>query len=305
MQTVNHDAKLARVNLCHSPAAITEKKKEGKEEKVLEGELQKLQQLNLMILDEVDRICQKHEIPYSIVFGTMLGAIRHKGIIPWDDDIDIGLTRENFEKLLAVCEKELDPSQYYLQTEEKDEKYVSYFAKVQLVGTTVIQEDSYNVEMKKGIFIDIFPYDHLCENKILRKIRYRKYWIWRALLRIRCGYGKEEKKTSGLYRIGKFFSGFFSISFMKKMKKKETIKYNRNKTRFVGVISTPSKHIDKRAIPLEWFEDLVDYPFEGRTYTGFANYDEYLKKIYGDYMTLPPMEERNHHRRMKVDFGAY
>ena len=272
--------------------------------KGIDNELKKLQKLNLTILDEVSRICRKHNIPYSIVYGTMLGAIRHKGVIPWDDDIDIGMTRVNYEKFISICEKELEKSKFYLQTEDTDENYVSYFAKVQLVGTRVIQEDSHNVDMNKGIFIDIFPFDNICENKILQKLRYRRYWFWRALLRIRCGYGKEKNETSRLYKVSKLMSGLLRISFMKKMKHKETIRYNNKKTRLVCTMGTSSK-IDKKTIPANWFENLQSYPFEDKVYTGFVNYDEYLRKIYGDYMVLPPVENRNHHGRIEVDFGEY
>ena len=102
--------------------------------------LQKMHRLHLVLADEVKRICEKHSIEYFMLAGTLLGAIRHKGFIPWDDDMDFGMTRNNFEKFLLVAEKELDAKKFYLQTDRKDRFYTFNFAKLRLNGTKVIEE---------------------------------------------------------------------------------------------------------------------------------------------------------------------
>ena len=122
-----------------------------------EAEKKKLQQLILLIAKEIARICDKYNIDYYLDGGSMLGAVRHKGFIPWDDDFDIAMKRSDFERFLQVCEKELDKNKYFLQTEWSEKNYCFSFAKVQLIGTHFIEEFSKDADVKHGIFADIFP----------------------------------------------------------------------------------------------------------------------------------------------------
>ena len=124
----------------------------------------KLQTAILMIAKEIVRLCDENNIPYFINGGTQLGAIRHKGFIPWDDDFDIGMRRADYEKFLKVCEEQLDHNKYFLQTEDTEKNYAFYFAKIQLKGTSIIEDFSKNVQIEHGIFVDIFPYDNIPDN---------------------------------------------------------------------------------------------------------------------------------------------
>ena len=114
-------------------------------------ETQKLQKLILYIADEIIRICEKNDIPYNITAGTLLGAVRHKGFIPWDDDFDIAMSREDYERFLKACKKDLDTSVFFLQTADTDRKFAYSMAKVQLLGTEIIEEFSIGVDIHHGI----------------------------------------------------------------------------------------------------------------------------------------------------------
>ena len=124
----------------------------------------KLQTAILMIAKEIVRLCDENNIPYFINGGTQLGAVRHKGFIPWDDDFDIGMRRADYEKFLKVCEEQLDHNKYFLQTEDTEKNYDFYFAKIQLKVTSIIEDFSKNVQIEHGIFVDIFPYDNIPDN---------------------------------------------------------------------------------------------------------------------------------------------
>ena len=123
-----------------------------------ETNLRKLQIADLYILLEVKRICNLYNIPYFLIGGTLLGAVRHKGFIPWDDDIDIGMLREDYQKFISICSHELKPT-FILQTKENDANYPNPWSKIRLLGTTRLEE-GYNYESSSsniyGIDIDIF-----------------------------------------------------------------------------------------------------------------------------------------------------
>ncbi len=121
--------------------------------------IKEVQAIELEILLEVDRICREYEIPYFLDSGTLLGAVRHKGFIPWDDDIDIGMLRSDYERFLSIANRELG-SEYFLQTYRTDGAPIM-FAKVRKKGTTFVEFRLRNIPMEHGLFIDVFPYDFL------------------------------------------------------------------------------------------------------------------------------------------------
>ena len=122
------------------------------------------------ILGETIRVCQKHDIPYFVIGGTAIGALYDQGILPWDDDIDIGMTRENYNKFLKVAPGELGPS-YFLSWIETDPHTPYYYAKVKKNNTLFVEEMFKNVPMHPGIFVDIFPFDRIPDNKLLRQMQ--------------------------------------------------------------------------------------------------------------------------------------
>ena len=235
-------------------------------------EKNKLQVAILMIAKDISALCDKYEIPYFIMGGTQLGAVRHKGFIPWDDDFDIGMRRCDYNEFIQKCQKELDQKKYYIQTEDSEENYAFSFAKIQLKNTVVIEEFSENVSIHHGIFVDVFPYDNLPDGKIGRKFFLLENYVLKNLLWIKCGYGTKSHKSKVLYKILRKLTSLISIDTLKKMRKKVLFKYNNIETKQKVTSDYPNEQLIS-----QWFEDLIPYRFEDTEFLGLANYYAYLK----------------------------
>lgn len=149
--------------------------------------MNKLQKEQLEIVMEVDRICKKHKINYLMDAGTMLGAVRHKGFIPWDDDLDICMLRKDYDKFSEIVDKELD-GKYFYQTNKTDKNFGFFFAKIRKNNTLYLEEMAINNKSHSGIFIDIFPIDNNSDNKKIANILFKINLIFRMLLLIKCKY---------------------------------------------------------------------------------------------------------------------
>lgn len=130
----------------------------------------KLQLKILDIVKDIDKLCKENNIDYYIIYGSALGAVRHKGFIPWDDDFDIGMTYDNYVKFLKLCEEKLDQENYYLQTYEKEENYYLSFAKIRDITTTLIEEGNKNIDIIRSVYVDVFPLVGVPNNKFKENI---------------------------------------------------------------------------------------------------------------------------------------
>lgn len=155
-----------------------------------DDELRRLHGVLYEILGEVDRICCKHNIPYFAIGGTAIGLLYDHAILPWDDDVDIGMTRENYERFLQIAEKELG-EKYFLSWYGTEKHTPYYFAKVMKRGTVFVEQICKDIPMRSGIFVDIFPFDRIPDNSALVTVQRRmaeflfccligkEVWIWR------------------------------------------------------------------------------------------------------------------------------
>ncbi|WP_294653046.1 phosphorylcholine transferase LicD [uncultured Ruminococcus sp.] len=262
-------------------------------------EKQKLQNLILNIAVDIKKLCDEHGIEYFLNGGTLLGSIRHNGFIPWDDDFDIGMDRKNFNKFVSVCKQALDKEKYSLVTYE-DQNYCFLFAKVHLNGTKIIENFSKDVDVHHGIFVDIFPYDNIPDSTLARKIFLLKNKVLKNLIWVKCGYGNQAQKKKISYKLIKLFARPFRITYLKSKRNILTNKYNKLPCKNCFLSDYPSE-----IIPTKWLEQYSNYCFETVSFKSLSNYDEFLKHVYGDYMELPPENERICHTNCNVDYGEY
>ena len=267
-------------------------------------ELQKLHDLELEIAAEIKRICEKHRIRYFMIAGTLLGAVRHKGFIPWDEDMDFGMLRADFDRFIETCENELDQEKFFLQTEETDPGYTYAFAKIRLNGTRIIEGLSRDAAAHQGIFVDIFPFDNVPDNRLLRKLHERERYVWKNMLAVKLGYHNGQKRAKSLQKLLGRTAAVLPAGFIRKQKERAFTRYNGRKTQMV-VTAEGSYRYYREMIPYRYTQKLCRMPFADTEFFTFAAYDAYLKDMYGDYMQMPSEEQRNKHAVLEVDFGQY
>ena len=267
-------------------------------------EIQKLHDLELEIAAEIKRICEKNRIRYFMIAGTLLGAVRHKGFIPWDEDMDFGMLRADFDRFVAACADELDPEKFFLQTDGTDPGYTYAFAKIRLNGTRIVEGLSRDAAAHQGIFVDIFPFDNVPDNRLLRTLHERERYVWKNLLAVKLGYHNGQKRAKSLQKLLGAAAAVLPAGFIRKQKVKAFTRYNGHLTKMV-VTAEGSYRYYREMIPYRYTQKLCRMPFADTEFFTFASYDAYLKEMYGDYMKLPPEEQRNKHAVMEVDFGQY
>ena len=269
------------------------------------NELRKCQILQLNIANEVIKICEKNNISYIFIAGSMLGTIRHKGFIPWDDDLDIGMMRSEYKKFLKIAKNEL-PSNLFLQTWDTDTNFGLPITKIRLNGTKYIEKNSRNVEIHSGIYIDIFPFDNVPENEILMRAQRLGVTFFKHLLLNKCNYeyiDRSNKRKWFIGRIFKILSKFVSFSYIHKRFYSIMTKYNNNITKCVVAFGGAS-NLKKETLNRSWVIETEIRDFEGLKVNISREWDAYLKHFYGDYMTPPPENDRYiGHSITEIDFG--
>ncbi len=270
-------------------------------------DLRKAQLLQLKIAMEIKKICDDHSISYFFIAGTLLGAVRHRGFIPWDDDLDIGMLRPDYERFLKVCKKNLG-KQFFLQNWDTDRHYGLPFSKIRLNGTHYVERNAAKVQAHDGIYVDIFPFDNVPDDKKLQVKQNRITYLLKRLILIKNGYQSWEKKEISkklIYRIAKIFSLPFSIKSLQNMLTKEMLRYNECET--IKIVTFGGAYgYTKESIERKWVSQLTVLDFENSLFSVPGDYKEYLSYFYGDYMQLPPEDKRgNRHNIQKIDFGEY
>lgn len=270
--------------------------------------LPKLHSCEMIIAKEIKRICEENGIKYFIIAGTLLGAVRHKGFIPWDDDMDIGMLREDYERFLQIAKKDLS-GQFFLQTTETDSAYGLNFAKIMLKNTVVSEGTAAN-SAANGIFIDVFPFDAVPESEKEEAKHKKRTYFLRRLLLAKQNYnvcGKKEYVKRLVYMGLKIISAFYSREKLCKKLDCECERYNATSKTPERIVNIGGAYgYNKETILRRWVDSTVELPFEDFTIAAPVGYIEYLEYFYGDYMTPPPEDKRyNRHSVTKVDFGPY
>lgn len=268
--------------------------------------LPKLHSCQLIIAREIKRICEKHNIKYFIIAGTLLGAVRHGGFIPWDDDMDIGMLREDYEKFLKVAKTNLG-ADFFLQTPETDKNYGLPFAKILLNGTVLVEATA-GSNAKKGIFIDIFPFDVAPQNEADRENHNKQTYFYKRLLLAKLNYNvcaKNDYVKRAVYFALKILSAFYSHDKLVAKLEGEITRYNNQQSEDIVNIGGAYGY-KKETIKADWVRDTVEITFEDMTISAPVDYIKYLETFYGDYMTPPPEDKRyNRHSVTELDFGKY
>lgn len=268
--------------------------------------LRRVQLVQLEIAKEIKRICDENGINCFLTDGSLLGAIRHKGFIPWDDDLDMGMSRADYEKFLRIAPGKLSPK-YTLVDWNIEKGFPHPMAKV-LKNGTVLLEESRNDDGHKGIWVDVFAFDNYPDRPEDAARHGRKLTIYKAIIRAKCKYAtwRSHNKTD----IKKYIKNipFRVIAlFCKKESvvskfEKEAVRFNNTKTKYCFE-NGPLKYGTIK-VPSEYIESFIETEFEDTTFKVPLRYDEYLRCEYGDYMKLPPESQRkNVHSIVKVDFG--
>lgn len=265
-------------------------------------ELKRIQQIELELLAEVDRICEKYSIKYTLGYGTLLGAVRHQGFIPWDDDIDICMLRGDFEKFKLLCEKELS-KKYFYQCHETDSEYFYLFDKIR-VNDTVFKETfigKHNIH--HGLFIDIFPIDNVPENIHLFKKQYYLFKFYKIGLMVKyvdLNARKGKKFIQALLLRLLYLP--FSLEYLYKHAKCIETKYSNTDCKYIyNYVST---HGMSDVFPKWFYTDLYKVNFEGYMFNIPKAYDLVLRVWYGKYMKLPPKEKQvTIHDLLEINIG--
>ena len=229
---------------------------------------------------ELDRFCKEHNLKYFLAYGTLLGAVRHKGFIPWDNDVDVYMLRDDYNKLIKLYKD----NSYRLMCVERCKRNEYTYAHAKMIDSRTLLIENFQPDKKLGVFIDVFPLDYLRNEDKDYNLVLKRY--------NRINYLDTAKGIKG---------NILKIIGRKQLARVTRImnNYDTNRCDYVGsccVASDLPVLFNKR-----WFEKTVEVSFENNTFPAPIAYKEVLERIYGDYMKLPPIEER----KPQHDFDAY
>jgi lipopolysaccharide cholinephosphotransferase len=254
--------------------------------------MQQLQHALLLMLEDIDDICNRYNIKYSLASGTAIGAVRHHGFIPWDDDLDILMIREEYEKFLAVPENVFKDKGYTIQKEFSNDWPMTY-SKVRKDGTTYIENYEAKIQnAHQGIFIDVFPIDNLSDSEFTARFQ----WIVFKLLAAKELRKRGYKTNSLVKKATMLFATFLPEKPMVSFVQAKKLSNSKRVHCFLGA----AIHRERNIFLREDFSNYVEITFEGRKFPIMEGFDEYLTASYGDYMKLPPESQRSEHIHAQI-----
>lgn len=229
----------------------------------------------LDIMIEIDRICQKHHIRYLLDGGTMLGAVRHKGFIPWDDDADVMMPRDDYERFLRIAADEMR-APYVFQCIENTKEYPYNFGKVFDTSTKYVERFTAPLAISHGVYVDVFPMDYVDEKDYLKHAKMIAHYTMLRYYKLGIAHGPKSI-------VGKLLP----LSLINRGAQRH-MKYHPQKSPLVCKMCHHGKN--KPPIPVELFDKTTALPYEHTALRVPEAYDAFLRGRYGDYMRLPPEE---------------
>ena len=261
-----------------------------------DNKIKELQKIEFDMLECFIEICEKENLTYFVLGGTTLGSVRHKGFIPWDDDVDVGMPREDYDKFLNIAHNYL-PENYFLQSHLTDRNYPLNFAKIRNSSTTLIENQYRNIKMNHGVYIDVFPLDGYPSKRfeqllanVLNKALTRRTSL--------CYAGPSFRKPKSLLVALGLCVLIPNYQTGVKLKDKFMSRYKYSASELV--INYSGLYGLKEMMPKSYFGKGKIGEFNGREVVLPEKTEEYLTQLYGDYMTPPPIEKRGKHHNFAV-----
>lgn len=274
---------------------------------ILKLDQKELRELQLAELDGLvffDKFCRTHGLTYYLCGGCLIGAVRHKGFIPWDDDTDVLMPRPDYERFLELYKKEKPSDRFLLLDDDEEHFYGNIFATLSDTDHTMVKDYQEHLDMPHGIPLDIFPIDGLADGKIARKLQYLWVMIY-SLFRSQT----VPKNHGGLLSLGsklllKIFRKHKTRVKIWKYAEKKMSRYSFDEAQSVAEFCA-GFYFMKKVYPRSIYDGVCELEFEGNKFFAMGDYDAYLKIPFGNYMELPPKEERlPHHEIVKLEFNT-
>lgn len=266
------------------------------------SKLKKIWAVQLDLVSELKRVCDKYNLKFMLAYGTLIGAVRHKGFIPWDDDFDVWIRRDDFEKLIEVADKEFKHP-YFLQHALNDRKFFFPYARLRNSETTGVISGRETPDYNNGIYVDVYVLDGYTDSNILYGIQ----TVLRDFALKLMTLAQEDRKGGSLFErccvgVVKMIARFLSFERRYSLYRRILGMFNKSASR-VG----PRYRIHPKAkhwwIESDVFDALVDMPYENLQLPCPRNFDVHLKRMYGDYMTYPPASERGKWHEGKIHYN--
>ena len=269
-----------------------------------DGKLPSIHEQLLRILCEVDRICKKHGIRYFLAGGTLLGAVRHQGFIPWDDDLDVMMLRRDYDRFMEVVREELSDA-FFLQTPDTDPGCHYLISKIRLIDTVFSSEFLTRYpQLHNGLFVDIIAQDHTANHPLIQKLHMKLSLLARGLV-FKKWSGASAAEINKAYVIFDLIKKILPITVLERFQNYVLRMFNGKKDRRF-LYDSMGINIAKGVYPAQWLSDSVELTFEGKLFPVPVGYDAYLKYLYGEYRNLPPVSRRKTVHDVRIlDMGPY